>query len=80
MADDRPPKDFRRERGRCRYCSDGIRDVDYKDLDALRRMTTQQGKLYGRKRSGHCAKHQRRAMRAVKQARYLGVLPYIGGF
>lgn len=70
---------FRREGGRCRFCRDSARALDYKDLDFLRRMTTQQGKLYGRKRSGNCAKHQRKAKLVVKYARYLGILPYLGG-
>jgi small subunit ribosomal protein S18 len=41
-------------------------------------MVTGQGKMYSRKRSGNCAKHQRQAQQAVKQARFIGLLTYIG--
>jgi small subunit ribosomal protein S18 len=44
----------------------------------LERLCSQQGKLYSRKRSGNCARHQRQLKAAVKQARYLGLLPYVG--
>ncbi|MHC4916425.1 MAG: 30S ribosomal protein S18 [Planctomycetota bacterium] len=41
-------------------------------------MSTAQGKLFSRKRSGHCAKHQRMFKRAAKRARFLAMLPYVG--
>jgi small subunit ribosomal protein S18 len=65
------------DRRRCRFCRDGIQ-IDYKDVATLQKLTTQQGKLFGRKRSGNCAKCQRRAKVAVKRARYLALLPYVG--
>ena len=40
--------------------------------------TTGQGKLFSRKRSGNCAKHQRQAKVALKRSRYLGLMPYVG--
>ncbi len=51
--------------------------VDYKDIRTLSKLTTVQGKLFGRKRSGNCAKHQRQSTLAVKQARFLALLPYV---
>ena len=64
------------EKTRCRFCRSKLLRVDYKDLGALQKLTTPQGKLFSRKRSGNCARHQRMAKRAVKYARYLALLPY----
>lgn len=65
-----------REQTKCRFCRLGVGEVDYKDVQGLSKLTTAQGKLFSRKRSGNCAKHQRSARRAVKRARFLGLLPY----
>jgi small subunit ribosomal protein S18 len=66
------------EQAKCRFCRDKVSEVDYKDLAVLTKLTTQQGKMFSRKRSGNCAKHQRSAKLAVKRARFLGLLPYVG--
>lgn len=75
------------DRGPCRFCKkerlvEGLEqsglEIDYKDLSTLERLCSQQGKLFSRKRSGNCAKHQRQLKNAVKQARYLGLLPFVG--
>jgi ribosomal protein S18 len=52
--------------------------VDYKDVRTLQKLCTSQGKLFSRKRSGNCAKHQRQFRQAAKRARFLALLPYIG--
>lgn len=67
-----------REQAKCRFCRAKIREVDYKDVASLSKLTTQQGKLYSRKRSGNCAEHQRSFKRAVKRARFLALMPYVG--
>lgn len=54
----------------------GVRYVDYKDTDALRRMLSPNGKIYGRKRFGMPARDQRMVAQAIKRARYMGLLPY----
>ena len=66
------------EQAKCRFCRDKIDDVDYKDVATLTKLTTQQGKLFSRKRSGNCARHQRSSTRAIKRARFMGMLPYVG--
>ncbi len=66
-----------RKKKRCRFCRSKIAEVDYKDLAGLQKLVTAQGKLFSRKRSGSCAKHQRSAKRAVKYARFLSLLPYV---
>ena len=62
-------------KNRCRFCRDDVESVDYKDVDTLKRLTTAQGKIFSRKRSGNCAKHQRRVKRAVKRARIMALKP-----
>lgn len=54
----------------------GVRYVDYKDTENLRRMMTPNGKIYGRKRLSLTAGDQRMVARAIKRARYMGMLPY----
>ena len=56
--------------------SKGIEYVDWKDADSLRRLMSPNGKIYGRKRLQTNATEQRMVARAVKHARYMGLLPY----
>lgn len=65
------------EQAKCRFCREKISEVDYKDIPTLGKLTTQQGKMFSRKRSGNCAAHQRSTKRAIKRARFLGLIPYI---
>lgn len=66
-----------REQAKCRFCRQKVSEVDYKDIPTLTKLTTQQGKIFSRKRSGNCARHQRSCMRAIKRARLLGLLPFV---
>ncbi|MEA3337183.1 MAG: 30S ribosomal protein S18 [Chloroflexota bacterium] len=69
----------RRRRARrqvCGFCVDKVQHVDYKQSDALRRYVTERGQIRPRRKSGLCAKHQRRVARAVKRARFMALLPY----
>jgi small subunit ribosomal protein S18 len=68
-----------KEGARCRYCREKATYIDYKDTQSLQKLTTGQGKLFSRKRSGNCARHQREAQLAVKRARFMALMPYIGG-
>ena len=52
--------------------------VDYKDVGLLKKLCTNQSKMFSRKRSGNCAAFQRAASDAVKRARYMALLPYVG--
>lgn len=75
-----PKKRFaRQEKNRCRFCRAGNnKKIDYKDVGDLQKLCTSQGKLFSRKRSGNCARHQRQAKQAVKRARYIALLSYVG--
>ena len=63
---------------RCRFTRWGVDFVDWKDVATLQRLCTGQGKLLGRKRSGSSASFQRKVSLAVKRARYMGLLPFVG--
>ena len=63
---------------KCRFCREKVDSVDYKEVDLLAKLTTAQGKIFSRKRSGNCAKHQRQVQNAIKRARFLGLLAYVG--
>ena len=64
------------DRRRCRFCRDG-KEIDFKDVSTLQKLTTQQGKMFSRKRSGNCTKHQQSCKRAIKRARFMALLPYV---
>jgi small subunit ribosomal protein S18 len=67
------------EKGRCRFCrTKDAEEVNYKNLPSLQKLCTQQGKLFSRKRSGNCAFHQRQVKLAIKQSRFVGLMPYVG--
>jgi small subunit ribosomal protein S18 len=60
----------------CAFCVEKIEKIDYKDVSTLRRFISDQGQIDSRRRSGTCARHQRRLTLAVKRARILALLPY----
>jgi len=61
----------------CSFCSDKVKDIDYKDPSKLRRYISDRGKIEPRRRTGTCAKHQRALAIAIKRARHLALLPYV---
>jgi len=60
----------------CAFCVDKIEHIDYKDVNTLRRFISDQGHIDSRRRTGTCARHQRRLTMAIKRARHLALLPY----
>ncbi len=61
----------------CYFCVNNIDDIDYKDAQILRKFTSSYGKIAPRRRSGLCAKHQRKSAQAIKRARIMALLPYV---
>ena len=61
----------------CFFCSQNLREVDYKEIELLRRFVSGQKKIIDPRYSGLCAKHQRKLAQAIKRARYLGLLPFV---
>lgn len=72
----------RSRKNRCRFCTkEGCPRpafVDFKDVPSLKKLMTGQGKIFPRKRSGNCAAFQRAVSVAIKRARFMGLLPYVG--
>jgi small subunit ribosomal protein S18 len=62
----------------CRFCADANLIIDYKEPKTLRNFTTERGKIIPRRISGTCAKHQRKLTVAIKRARTIALLPYVG--
>ena len=62
----------------CRFKKMGIKYIDYKDPDFLMRFLNEQGKILPRRITGNSLKFQRRLAVAVKRARQLALLPFIG--
>ncbi|WP_235908959.1 30S ribosomal protein S18 [Roseiconus nitratireducens] len=52
--------------------------VDYKDVELLKKMINRQGRIVGRRKSGCTAVSQHAVTAAVKRARYMALLPYVG--
>ena len=62
----------------CQFCADKNLTIDYKQADALRRLITEEGKIRPRRQTGTCARHQRQLASAIKRARHLALVPYVG--
>jgi len=62
----------------CRFCADTSLAINYKDPKTLKYFITERGKIIPRRISGTCAKHQRALTHAVKRARTIALLPYVG--
>lgn len=65
-----------RRRKVCAFCLEKTKTIDYKDVNMLRRYLSERSKIRSRRKTGTCAKHQRRLAIAVKRARYLALLPF----
>ncbi|NPA15745.1 MAG: 30S ribosomal protein S18 [Deferribacteres bacterium] len=61
----------------CRFCAEGIEEIDYKDVNRLKNYISERGKILPRRMTGTCAKHQRQLARAIKRARILALLPFV---
>jgi len=67
---------FFRRRKFCRFTAEGVKEIDYKDLQTLRNYVTETGKIVPSRITGTKARYQRQLATAVKRARYLALLPY----
>ncbi|GAB4290357.1 MAG: 30S ribosomal protein S18 [Thiohalomonadaceae bacterium] len=66
---------FRRKKF-CRFTAEGVKHIDYKDLNTLKGYVTETGKIVPSRITGTKAKYQRQLALAIKRARYLALLPY----
>lgn len=70
-------KSFRRPRKKvCSFCVDRIDEIDYKDVEKLKKYVSDKGKILPRRVTGNCAKHQRKVTEAIQRARHIALLPY----
>ena len=60
----------------CKFTSEGISEIDYKDLNLIREYITETGKILPSRITGTKAKYQRQISTAVKRARFLALIPY----
>jgi small subunit ribosomal protein S18 len=67
---------FFRRRKFCRFSAEGIKQIDYKDLDTLKDYITETGKIVPSRITGTKARYQRQLATAIKRARFLSLLPY----
>ncbi|MDH3511042.1 MAG: 30S ribosomal protein S18 [Gammaproteobacteria bacterium] len=65
-----------RRRKFCRFTAEGVKEIDYKDLDTLQNYVTETGKIVPSRITGTKTHYQRQLATAVKRARYLALLPY----
>lgn len=74
------PKRFKKTSRRkvCSFCADKSEYIDYKDIAKLRRYITEKGKILPRRQTGTCAEHQRELTVAIKRARFMALIPYVG--
>lgn len=62
----------------CAFCQEKIAEIDYKDVNRLKKFITEGGKILPRRMSGTCAAHQRKVSTAIKRARIASLLPFKG--
>lgn len=67
----------KKQKRRCYFKVNNIQDVDYKDVNLLRRFISSYGKIRARRRSGLSSKYQRKVAKAIKQARIAGLIPFV---
>lgn len=72
-----PPSVDTKQKKYCRFKKYGIKFIDYKDAEYLKRFLNEQGKILPRRITGTSLKYQRRVAQAVKRARHLALLPYV---
>ena len=61
----------------CYFCQRNIQEIDFKKTDVLEKFTSGLKKIRPKKRTGVCSSHQRRLAKAIKRARFLGLLPFV---
>ena len=85
MAARKPVRKSRRDRDEarakkkgCIYCKSKVDQVDYKASTTLRTFMSEKGKIRSRRVTGMCRRHQNQASSAIKRAREVALLPYVG--
>ncbi|MBI2047601.1 MAG: 30S ribosomal protein S18 [Candidatus Liptonbacteria bacterium] len=61
----------------CFFCSQNMKEIDYKETELLKKFVSGQGKIIDPRHTGVCAKHQRILSQAIKRARFMGLLAFV---
>ena len=79
-VEEKPVKKFRKPSKKkvCAFCVAGEKEIDYKDVAKLRKFITENGKILPRRQTRVCSHHQRKLAMAIKRARNVSLLPYVG--
>ena len=87
MARERTAQQQQRKRGggpagqikrrNCFFCKEHIAEIDYKNVNQLRRYISEKGKIRSRRITGACRRHQVQVAQAIKRAREMALLPYV---
>jgi small subunit ribosomal protein S18 len=72
-----PPSVEIKKKKYCRFKKNGIKYVDYKDPEFLKKFLNEQGKILPRRLTGTSLKFQRKVARSIKRARHIALLPYV---
>jgi small subunit ribosomal protein S18 len=70
-----PQRKFQRRKF-CRFCSEKVEYIDYKNIKILKSYLTERGKILPRRMTGTCAKHQRELSESIKRARSVALLAF----
>ncbi|MFW2330746.1 MAG: 30S ribosomal protein S18 [Nitrospinota bacterium] len=60
----------------CRFCTDNVDNIDYKNVALLKNLLSERGKIAPSRISGSCSHHQRKVTIAIKRARQIALIPY----
>lgn len=60
----------------CYFCAEKLEEIDYKDVELLKRFLSEKGKIRPRRVTGNCAQHQKKLSKAIKNAREMALIPY----
>ena len=72
-----PDSPFAKKKKSCPFVAAGVKHIDYKDIETLSRFVTEKGKILPRRISGVSAHYQRKLVQAIKQARYMALMPFV---
>lgn len=72
-----PPSVEVKKKKYCRFRKLGIKYIDYKDPEYLKKFLNEQGKILPRRITGTSIKYQKKVAVAIKRARHLALLPYV---
>ena len=61
----------------CYFKQNGVDHIDYKDVSVLKKFINPHGRIFSTKRTGVCAKNQRKLAQAIKRARFMALMPFI---